>query len=426
MKNSLLWLWLVSNRYKDNVNGWSWSGIRGGVVTSGGTLWPSVGTFVDVFLGGGTRKGDWREWSLPFVVVDSQEQAGLGREAGRLLPTSRDFCSPCLYKQVLYFHVSYFGFLLCRVGMSFLQRPENGREGREVWHWNQSEWSSWWMNLLPAAATAAAKSCLTLCEPIDGSPIGSPVPGILQARTLEWVPISFSNAWKWKGKVKLLSCLTLSDPMDHSLPGSSVHGIFQARVLEWGAIAFFGIFYLILSKYICSLYLSTYPALPGRVPICTNRYMFINCPIAVEGLLSQQGPFLGKTAQWLKFISAPPSPSPPFPTDSIAQSIIVVKDLVNFCLKRWPFSWSWFILIIELILHFPVHYLIWQQPCEEGSHGHYFPKGISDSLRKNSHLLSTSRLPDPVPNALHTLINHHVHSQRLTILSLFYRGESQV
>ena len=50
-----------------------------------------------------------------------------------------------------------------------------------------------------AAATAAAKSlqsCLTLCDPIDGSPPGSPVPGILQTRTLEWVAISFSNAWK--------------------------------------------------------------------------------------------------------------------------------------------------------------------------------------------------------------------------------------
>ena len=90
-----------------------------------------------------------------------------------------------------------------------------------------------------AAAAAAAKllqSCPTLCDPIDGSPPGSPVPGILQARTLEWVAISLSNAWKWKVKVK--SCLTLSDPMDCSPPGSSVHGIFQARVLEWGAIAF--------------------------------------------------------------------------------------------------------------------------------------------------------------------------------------------
>ena len=49
------------------------------------------------------------------------------------------------------------------------------------------------------------QSCPTLCDPIDGSPPGSPVPGILQARTLEWVAISFSNAWKWKNKVKSLS-----------------------------------------------------------------------------------------------------------------------------------------------------------------------------------------------------------------------------
>ena len=62
------------------------------------------------------------------------------------------------------------------------------------------------------AATAAAKSlqlCLTLWDPIDGSPPGSPIPGILQARTLEWVDISFSNAWRWKVKVKSLSCVWL-------------------------------------------------------------------------------------------------------------------------------------------------------------------------------------------------------------------------
>ena len=57
-----------------------------------------------------------------------------------------------------------------------------------------------------AAAAKSLQSCPTLCDPIDGSPPGSPVPGILQARTLEWVAISFSNAWKWKGKVKSLSC----------------------------------------------------------------------------------------------------------------------------------------------------------------------------------------------------------------------------
>ena len=49
------------------------------------------------------------------------------------------------------------------------------------------------------------QSCPTLCDPIDGSPPGSPVPWVLQAKTLEWVAISFSNMWKWKVKMKLLS-----------------------------------------------------------------------------------------------------------------------------------------------------------------------------------------------------------------------------
>ena len=65
---------------------------------------------------------------------------------------------------------------------------------------------------VPIAAAAAAKSlqsCPTLCDPIDGSPSGSTVPGILQARTLEWVALSFSNAWKWKVKVKSLSRVQL-------------------------------------------------------------------------------------------------------------------------------------------------------------------------------------------------------------------------
>ena len=59
--------------------------------------------------------------------------------------------------------------------------------------------------LAAAAAAKSLQSCLTLCDPIDGSPPGSPVPGILQARTLEWVAISFSSAWKWNVKVKSLS-----------------------------------------------------------------------------------------------------------------------------------------------------------------------------------------------------------------------------
>ena len=68
-------------------------------------------------------------------------------------------------------------------------------------------WTNW---VKPAAAAVKSlQSCLTLCDPIGGSPPGSPIPGILQARTLEWVAISFSNAWKWKVKIKSLSHVRL-------------------------------------------------------------------------------------------------------------------------------------------------------------------------------------------------------------------------
>ena len=99
-------------------------------------------------------------------------------------------------------------------------------------------WISLNSSVHAAAAAKSLQSCPTLCDPVHGLPPGSPIPGILQARTLEWVAISFSNAWKVKSESEVAqSCLTLCDPMDCSLPGSSVHGIFQARVLEWGAIA---------------------------------------------------------------------------------------------------------------------------------------------------------------------------------------------
>ena len=81
-----------------------------------------------------------------------------------------------------------------------------------------------------AAAAKSLQSCPTLCDPKDGSPTGSPFPGTLQARTLEWAAISFSSAWKWKVKSEsevTQSCPTLSDPTDCSLPGSTVRGIFQ-------------------------------------------------------------------------------------------------------------------------------------------------------------------------------------------------------
>ena len=92
-----------------------------------------------------------------------------------------------------------------------------------------------------AAAAKSLRSCPTLCDPRDSSPPGSPVPGILQARTLEWGAISFSNVWKWKVKIEseaAQSCPTLCDPIDGSLPSSSIPGILQARTLEWVAISF--------------------------------------------------------------------------------------------------------------------------------------------------------------------------------------------
>ena len=61
----------------------------------------------------------------------------------------------------------------------------------------------------PAAAAKSLQLCPILCDPIDGSPPGSPIPGILQARILEWVAISSSNAWKWKVKMKSLSRVRL-------------------------------------------------------------------------------------------------------------------------------------------------------------------------------------------------------------------------
>ena len=67
-------------------------------------------------------------------------------------------------------------------------------------------WVCWYFS---AATAKSLQSCPTLCDTIDGGPPGSPVPGILQARTLEWVAISFSNAWKGKVKVTPLSCVRL-------------------------------------------------------------------------------------------------------------------------------------------------------------------------------------------------------------------------
>ena len=93
--------------------------------------------------------------------------------------------------------------------------------------------------LVCAAAAKLLHSCLTLCDPIDSGPPGSTVPGILQARTVEWVAISFSNAWKWKVKVKLLSCVWLSvTPWISAYQALPPMGFFRQEYRRGCAIAF--------------------------------------------------------------------------------------------------------------------------------------------------------------------------------------------
>ena len=90
-----------------------------------------------------------------------------------------------------------------------------------------------------AAVTKSLQLCPTLCDPIVGSPPGSPFPGILQAKPTRVGCHFLLQCMKVKSEREVAqSCSTLSDPMDYSPPGSSFHGIFQARVLEWVAIAF--------------------------------------------------------------------------------------------------------------------------------------------------------------------------------------------
>ena len=102
--------------------------------------------------------------------------------------------------------------------------------------------------LSSVAAAKLLQSCPTLCDPIDSSPPGSSTPGILQARILEWVAISFSNACMHAKSLQL--CLTLCDPMDSSPPGSSVLRILQAIILDWVAISFSNSIFQNLYKYL--------------------------------------------------------------------------------------------------------------------------------------------------------------------------------
>ena len=122
------------------------------------------------------------------------------------------------HQNPLALHTLYYGNLLCFLQwvlhfqlidqmFSFYTCPMSSSRFSDQIQGGGQELSTVLFNL--AAAAKSLQSCPTLCDPIDGSPPGSPVPGILQARTLEWVALSFSNAWKWKVEVKSLSSARL-------------------------------------------------------------------------------------------------------------------------------------------------------------------------------------------------------------------------
>ena len=94
------------------------------------------------------------------------------------------------------------------VPLPFLKSAWTSGSSRFMYCWSLA-WRILSITLLVCATAKSLQSCPTLCDPIDGSPPGSPIPGILQARTQEWVAISFSSVWKWKVKVKSLSCVWL-------------------------------------------------------------------------------------------------------------------------------------------------------------------------------------------------------------------------
>ena len=101
--------------------------------------------------------------------------------------------------------------LTFKIGKKEIMGTVKQDQWQTTWQWSLHIYRTTWCQV-PTFAAAAAKSlqsCPTLCDPVEGSPPGFPIPGILQARTLEWVAISFSNAWKWKVKVKSLSHVRL-------------------------------------------------------------------------------------------------------------------------------------------------------------------------------------------------------------------------
>ena len=179
---------------------------------------------------------DPMDWNLQGSSVHGEypdKNIGVGCHAllQRIFPTQASNPGLLNWRQILY-HLSHQGSLTTGL-TSNLNTADPGKTAPPAhvkrllgyFHWSQllgpasnsnflSKTASFGIKntvklLSHAAAAKSLQSCTTLCDPIDGSPPGSPVPGILQARTPEWVAVSFSNAWKWKVKVKSLSRVQL-------------------------------------------------------------------------------------------------------------------------------------------------------------------------------------------------------------------------
>ena len=134
-------------------------------------------------------------------------------------------CTIHTWKSRLYYIVTHAILLFNKKGFTIYICNNRGKsqDNYPVWRKSDQKKSTWWMIpfIQNSPAAASLQSCPTLCNPIMAY-TRLPVPGILQARTLEWVAISFSIAWKWKVKVKLLSCARLYWP----------HGLQPTRLLH--------------------------------------------------------------------------------------------------------------------------------------------------------------------------------------------------
>ena len=146
--------------------------------------------------------------------------------------------------------------------------------------------------MLYAAAAKSLQSCPTLCDPRDGSPLGSPVPRILQARTLEWVAISFSSALKWKVKVKSLSHVwLLTTPWTAAQQAPPSMGFSRQEYWNWLPLpsstmlyAFLQFFFLVLSGKWSFIVIYRKTRLAKALKDKTvNNFFFFFCIAAIPG-----------------------------------------------------------------------------------------------------------------------------------------------